>query len=220
MNHDESVKIVDIIHKSKYKRLLVRCIFHVEKEIPLIRVYQRNSERVAYLKSAIPKRYHMKVLFWKGNHVGMIEYGPPKASALPITGKNIIVMNCIWVHAKAQGNNFGKLLMTNMIESEKHAAGFATISLENYWMMWLQKQYMEKIGFKSIQSVTLKHKTYKKGHCFTIHLMWLPAIKNAPPPDWNESQLLHGVDFCNSHPLYWGRCGCAKSGLRHIYEKC
>ncbi|KPJ73964.1 hypothetical protein AMJ52_02385 [candidate division TA06 bacterium DG_78] len=220
MNHNESVKIVDIIHKPRYQRLLVRCIFHVKKEIPLIRVYQRNSERVAYLKSAIRQGFHMKILFWKGNHVGMIEYGPPKAAALPITGKNIIVMNCIWVHAKAQGNNFGKLLMNDMINSEKHASGFATIGLENYWMMWLQKQHMEKLGFKSIKSLKLKHKTYKRGHCFTIHLVWLPTSKNAQSPDWDESELLNGVDFCNSHPLYWGRYGCMKSGLRQIYVKC
>lgn len=213
MNQYLSVKIVDITRKAKYKKLLLNCIFHMKKEISLKKLYQANSERVAYLKSAIPKGYHMKVLFWKENPVGMIEYGPPKAAGLPIIGKNIIVMNCIWVHRTAQGNNFGKLLLTAMIDNEKYAAGFATIGLENYWMHWMQKWMMEKLDFRSIKSVKLKHKTYKKAQCFTAHLMWLPNSANVKKPIWDESQLLYGVDFCNSHPLYWGKYGCATSGL-------
>jgi hypothetical protein len=220
MNQDSSIKIIDVTNKSRYKKLLIGCIFHIKRSIPLKVVYQRHKERIAYLKSAIPKGYHMKVLFWKEDHVGMIEYGPPEASGLPITGKNIIVMNCIWVHTRAKGNNFGKLLMKDMMESEKDTAGFATIALEKYWMHWMQKGMMEKLGFSSIYSLKLKHKTYKKGQCFTVHLMWLPNMKNATPSTLDEPKLLYGADFCHHHPLYWGKYGCAKSGLRQIYEKC
>lgn len=220
MNQYSSVKIVDITDKPRHKRLLIGCIFHRKKEIPLKVLYQTRRERLEYLKSAIPRGFHMKILFLEGDHAGMIEYGPPEAAGLPIVGENIIVMNCIWVHTRAQGNNFGKMLMTNMMESEKHAAGFATIGLENYWMHWMQKRMMEKLGFQSIDSVRLKHKTYKKGQCFTAHLMWLPKIGHATPPTLNKSRLLYGVDCCPAHPIYWGKYGCAKSGLRQIYEKC
>ncbi len=69
----------------------------------------------------------MKVLFFKGEHIWMIEYGPLEASGLPINGENIVVMNCIWVHSRAKGNNFGKLLVKDMMKSEQQATGFATI---------------------------------------------------------------------------------------------
>ncbi len=220
MNLETSVKIVDITDKPKYKSLLVGCIFHRKRKIPLKALYKRRKARVEYLKSAIPKGFHMKILFNSGNHVGMIEYGPPEAAALPITGKKIIIMNCIWVHTRAQGNNFGKMLMADMIKSNKHAAGFATIALEKYWMAWMKKWMMEHLGFKSIKSIKLKHKTYKKERCFTARLMWLPNMKNATPPTLDEQKLLYGVDSCHGHPLYWGKHGCAKSGLRQIYEKC
>lgn len=220
MNQYPSAKIVNITDKPKYRRLLIGCIFHIKKKIPLKVICRRHNERVAYLKSAIPKGYHMKVLFWKGDHVGMIEYGPPEAAGLPITGKNIIVMNCIWVHTRAQGNNFGEMLMADMIRSNENVAGFATIALENYWMHWMQKWMMEVVGYKSIDSVKLKHKTYKKEQCFTVHLMWLTEKKRATPPTWDKSQLLYGVDFCPSHPLYWGKYGCARAGVRQIHEKC
>jgi hypothetical protein len=101
MRKHKAAKIIDITHKREYERLLIRCIFHVRKERPIKEVYRRNRERVAYLKSAIPRGYCMKVLFHQDDYVGMIEYGPPEAAALPIKGKNIIVMNCIWVHTRA-----------------------------------------------------------------------------------------------------------------------
>ena len=220
MNQNASVAIIDITSKPKYKRLLVGCIFHMRREVPLKVLYKRHGDRVAYLKSAIPKGYHMKILFRDKDPVGMIEYGPPEASGLPIKGKNIVVMNCIWVHRRAQRNRNGKLLIADMIDGEKRVAGFATIALEDYWMHWMQRWMMEKLGFQSISSFKLKHKIYKKGQCFTAHLMWLPITARSTPPTWNKVQLLDGVDFCPSHPLYWGKYGCAKSGLRHVYECC
>jgi len=44
-------------------------------------------------------------------------------------------MNCIWVHSKARGLNLGKRLMKEMMETEKQVAGFATLALEDYWMI-------------------------------------------------------------------------------------
>jgi len=110
--------------------------------------------------------------------------------------------------------------MNDMEASEPLATGFATFGLENYWMIWMRKGMMEQLGFRSIKSVTLKHKVYKKGRCFTMHLMWLPATETAKPPDWDETRLLYGVACCQHHPLYWGRYGCEKRGLRQIYERC
>lgn len=220
MNQDSSIKIVDITNKPRYKRLLIGCIFHTNEKTLFKTLLKRRKSRVEYLKSAIPKGFHMKILFCNEDHIGMIEYGPSKVSGLPIKGKNIIVMNCIWVHTRAQGNNLGKMLMADMIKTKKHAVGFATIALEKYWMHWMQKRMMEKLGFKSIKSVRLRHKTHKSRRCFTVHLMWLPNIKNTTPPTFDESELLRGIDFCRCHPLYWGKYGCAKSGLRQIYEKC
>ncbi len=220
MTHSETTKIIDITNKPKYKRLLIGCIFHVRKQASLRVLCERHDGRVAYLNAAVSKGYHMEVLFKGKDPVGMIEYGPPEAAGLPVSGKNIIVMNCIWVHRRAQGRKYGKLLIEEMIDSESHAAGFATIALEDYWMHWMQKWMMEKLGFRSVRSLRLKHRKYKKDRCFVLHLMWLPRSGRSTLPTWNEVELLHGVDFCPSHPLYWGKYGCVKSGLRQVHERC
>lgn len=215
MMHNSPIEIVDVTNNPAHERFLYRCIFHGKRAD-----YPKHRQRQEYLEYAIPKGFRKKILFWKGDYVGMIEYAPVEASGLPIMGDNVIVMNCIWVQSRAQGRSFGKRLVADMIETNKEAAGFATLGLEDYWMVFMKKWQMELIGFQSVKAVKLRHKKYKKGRCFTLHLMWLPATENAQPPTWDESKLLEGVYFCLNHPLYHGRYGVSKQQLREIYEKC
>jgi len=219
-----TVKIIDVTQNPKYEGILYRCIFHKRKNNYGKRTLQRinafYNQRYKYLKTAIPKGFHKKILIFKEDIVGTIEYAPPKASGLPIIGDEIIVMNCIWVHRKAGGHNFGKLILADMMKDEKKASGFATIALEKHWMRWMKKEHIEKIGFKSVKSIRVRHKIKHKEKCFKIHLMWLPVKKDAEPPLWNESKLLEGIYYCMSHPLYHGRYGAEKMKLKEIFERC
>lgn len=124
MNKMKSVsqtKIIDITEVSEYEKYVYRC---------LVGPFRRYKKRQEYLEKAIPKGVHKKLLILDGEIVGQIEYAPTEVSYCPIIGDNIIVMNCIWVLRKAKGHNFGKLLLQDMIKSERDAAGFATITLE------------------------------------------------------------------------------------------
>jgi len=213
------VEIIDVTENPKYERFLYRCIFHVKKSLARSVIFKNYEYRHKYLKSAIPRGFHKKVLFYRGNHVGMIEYAPAQASGLPIKGKNIIVMNCIWVHRSGAGNHFGKRLMIHMMEENKEANGFATLGCgKTFYSAFIRKDDMEKIGFKSVKSIRVKHKGIRKAKPFTIHLMWLPITKNAKPPSWDESKLLEGLFFCEGHPLHHERHGVRL--LKHILEKC
>jgi len=202
-------KILDITKKREYEKHIYRCL----APMPFIK-YRKRRE---YLEAAIPKEFCKKILIFKGEVVGQIEYAPSEASGFPISGENIIVMNCIWVLRKAKGYNFGKQLFVDMMGSKKDVDGFATIALENHWSPWMKKWQMEKLfGFKSVDSIKVMHKLKHKRKCFRIHLMWLPTTKNSKPPFWDKSKLLEGVDFCMAHPLYRPE----KVGSRKIFKKC
>jgi hypothetical protein len=41
---------------------------------------------------------------------------------------------------------------------------------------------MEKLGFISLGSIKVAHKTKHKEHTFSVHLMWIPNEKNVNPP--------------------------------------
>jgi hypothetical protein len=154
------------------------------------------------LEKAIRKGFHKKVLIFDGDIVGQIEYAPAEVSGYPIIGDGVIVMNCIWVLRKAKRHNFGRLLLEDMINSERNAAGFATIALENHWSRWFEKWQMEKLGFKSLDEIQVTHRAKHKGQAFSIYLMWMPVKEEAKPPVWNKQKVLEGVNFCLAHPLY------------------
>lgn len=213
------IDIIDVTDDPGLERFLYRCILHSKVDSLINAPYLKHRERSEYLRFAIPKGFRKKVLFLEGDHIGMIEYAPVEASGLPIVGKNIIVMNCIWVHRKARGLNLGKRLMKEMMETEKQVAGFATLALEDYWMIWMRKSEIEKLGFMSIESTRLKHKTYHIEKSFKMHLMWLPVTKNERRPAWDKSKLLEGVRFCPYHPIYRERYGIKKLNVQEIYEE-
>jgi len=188
------IEIVEVTKKSKYEKYLYRCL----APIP----YRKYNKRHAYLEAAIPRGLRKKILLFKGDIVGQIEYAPAGVSGYPIQGDNIVVMNCIWVLRRAKGHSFGERLMVEMMKSEKGATGFATLALESHWSGWLRKEQLERLGFKSIESLEVRDRVKRKGWRFRIHLMWLPVVKGASPPEWDKSKILQGVDFCIAHPLY------------------
>ena len=203
------VEVVDAHEKGRFEVFLYKCL----APIP----FRKYRRRKAYLEIAIPKGFSKKLLFFDGKLVGQIEYAPAEVSGYPIScDEKCVVLNCIWVLRKAKGHNFGKLLMEKMIASEKDAVCFATIGLEGHWSPWFKKWQMEKLGFKSIDSIKVMHKVRHRGECFKIHLMWLPMRKDAVQPKWDKKEMLKGVDFCIAHPLYRAE----KFGDTEILEEC
>ena len=194
MKPDNQVKIIDITEKTEYEKYLYKCLAPSP-----FRKYKRRHE---YLNRAIPRGFRKKLLIFNGDVAGTIEYAPAQASGCPINGDGITVMNCIWVLRRAKGHGFGKRLVNDMIESEKNANGFATVALENHWSPWMKKDQMEKLGFKAIDSIRLRHKMKHTDQTITVCLMWIPTAKNTNPPTWNTTKLLEGIKFCMGHPLY------------------
>jgi len=212
MRLDSKTRIVDITRMHDYEKYLDRCLTG-----PLSKGYRK---RKIYLKNSISEGFHKKLLIYDKDVVGQIEYSPSDVSYYPITGENLIVMNCIWVLRRAKGHGFGRQLLKNMIESEKDASGFATIALEDHWSPWFRKEQMEKLGFRAVDAVRVAHKTKHRTDVFSIHLMWMPITKNAKTPSWNKLQLLEGITACIAHPLYHPESCKCKRILEEQYISC
>lgn len=202
------MRIVDITEKAAYEKQLYRCLAPMP--------FRKYRQRHEYLCRAIPRGFRKKLLIFNGDIVGTIEYAPANASGFPITSDDIIAMHCIWVLRRAKGHNFGKRLLNDMIKNTKNMAGFVTIALENHWSPWMRKDQMERLGFRTIDALRVRHKTKHPDTCFTMYLMWMPTTKDAKPPKWDTTKLLEGVYFCTAHPLYHP----ASLKLDEIYEKC
>jgi len=209
------VRIVDIAQSKEYEVYLYRCVSMSPISAPA--PIRRYRKRQRYLEEATPKGFRKSILIFKDDVVGQIEYAPAEASGLPVSGENIVVMNCIWVLRRAKGHGFGRLLMSHMMESEPNATGFATLALVDHPSPWLKKWQMEYLGLKTIDSVKMRHKTKRPDICFETHLMWFPRQPQAKPPAWDEDKLLEGVDFCLAHPLYHPE---NLKTMKEIYHRC
>jgi len=187
-------EILDITRDGKHEKYLYKCLAPMP--------FRRYSRRQEYLEKAIPKGFHKKLLIFSGEVVGQIEYARAEVCGYPIIGDDVIVMNCIWVLRKAKEHNFGRMLLENMMKSERDTASFATIALENHWSRWFEKWQIEKLGFKSLDEIKVTHKTKRQGQIFSIHLMWMPVNERAKTPKWDKQKVLEGITFCLAHPLY------------------
>jgi predicted GNAT family acetyltransferase len=194
MKANSEVDIIDITGKKAYGKYLYKCLAPMP--------FRKYKYRQEYLEKAVPKGLHKKLLTVNGAAVGTIEYGPAESCGYPITGEHVIVMNCVWVLKKAKKHGFGRLLVEHMVNSERKAAGFATIALENHWSPWFKKNQIEKLGFRSVDVIDVVHKTKHKDHVFRVHLMWMPTTERTKAPNWNKQKLLQGETFCMAHPLY------------------
>jgi hypothetical protein len=187
------VKIIDVTRAHKYEKYLYKCLAPMP--------FRKYSNRQKYLQKSIPKGFHKKLLILNEKVAGQIEYAPAEACGYLIIGENTIVMNCIWVLKIAKDHNFGRLLVEDMVKSERTAACFATISVDNHPSPWFRKWQMEKLGFKPIDSIRVADKRKPKGLVFTIYLMWMHGTEEAKP-SWDKKRLLSGETFCLAHPLY------------------
>jgi hypothetical protein len=212
MERTSETRIIDISKASEYQKYLYKCLVG-----PQSKWYKK---RIEYLKEAIPKGFHKKLLMLSDKVVGQIEYSPAEVSYYPIAGDNVIVLNCIWVLRKAKGHNFGKQLLEDMTTSEKTAHSFATIALENHWSPWFKKEQMEKLGFTPLDSIKVRHKLKYKEKVFSIYLMWKPNTEDAKPPKWNRQKVLEGITQCIAHPLYHPQTYEPKQILEKSAERC
>lgn len=109
MSTNNSTRIIDITENESYSLYLQRCF------VGPCRNYKR---REAYFTKVIPLGFKKKLLFFNNDRVGTIEYAPPEASYYPIQGKNILVLNCIWILRRAKGHGLGKVLFEDMLKNK------------------------------------------------------------------------------------------------------
>ena len=205
---DPKVEFIEVMSTRGYEDYHYKCLTAMTK--------RRYRKRTLYLEWAKPRGLQKEVLFVDGDAVGMIEYAPAGSSAYPICGSGVWVVNCIWVLRRAKGHHYGKALMSRTIDSVEDAGGLATIALEGHHSPWLKLRQMEYLGFRSIDSRTMRHRVKRPEACFRTHLMWMPLAEEATPPRMDWEEMLKGVDFCIAHPLYRAE----RLKLEKVFEFC
>ncbi|MFW9827592.1 MAG: GNAT family N-acetyltransferase [Candidatus Thorarchaeota archaeon] len=136
------------------------------------------EERVKWIKKMIPKGLELLVAFekpreeyidykWVGKilhsdlavndrvPMGLIEFLPIECALEPITGKNSLFINCMWILPPFWNQGVGKILLESFIEKAKELGSGSVISYEgDKWfgtsISYMASAFFNKFGFQEV----------------------------------------------------------------------
>jgi uncharacterized protein YciI len=194
----ENFRVIDVASHPRHAELMARCFAadEIADDAPARRGYLRQSEQGL-----------RKLLLLHGDEVaGQIEFAPPEAAGLPIEGKRLTVINCLWVLDAYTGLGGGCHLLAACAESVD-SSSLATIAF-NAAVPWLSRGFFERQGFVVVDQVDTGR--FFGNTPLVAYLLWRPLGEGSIPPTWDTPALLDGVSFCPGYPwlygkrLYWG----------------
>lgn len=138
-----------------------------------------NQSRALTKKNWLKERFDEGLVFKRLNDRGkiFIEYMPIEKAWKPITGKNYMVINCLWVSGKFKGKGISTELLKECITDAKKQKmnGIAVVSSDKVKPFLTDKKFYEHHGFESIDSAP----PY-------FELLCLKFNKNAKNPEFTK----------------------------------
>jgi len=113
---------------------------------------------------------------------GMIQYVPVEHSM--VTGENLYVVLCIWVHGHKQGRGdyrkrgMGKALLTATEEDAKQLGANGLVTWGLLIPVFMQASWFKRHGYKVVDKAGI------------MRLMWKPFNENAIPPKFMKPKKL------------------------------
>lgn len=148
---------------------------------------KENTKRANSKKEWLKKRFEEGLVFKRLDDRGkmFIEYMPIEKVWKPIIGKNITVINCLWVSGKFKGHGYSKELLEECITDSKklNKDGIAVITSTKTTAFLTDKKFFEHFGFKCVD---------KAFPYFELLLLPLNDVTNIP--QFTETAKLGTID--------------------------
>ena len=139
-----------------------------------------NQQRALSKKEWMKKRFTEGLVFKRLNDRGkvFIEYMPVENGWKPVTGKNFMLINCLWVSGKFKGNGLSTKLLDECIKDAKsqNMDGVAVVSSNKVKPFLTDRKFFIKHGFETVDSAP----PY-------FELLALKFNENAQNPQFNDN---------------------------------
>lgn len=195
----DGFRVVDASTDPRYAELRTMCF-------PQANIAPGDPVRTDYLRRRARRGLHKLVLLFEEQVVGQLEYATPEVSGLAIDGPGVAIIHCLWVIDAYTGLDGGRQLLAAAAESSG-ARSLATVAY-NAALPSLPRSFFERHGFAVVDQIDTGR--FSGSTPIVAYLLWRPLQADAPPPTWNRTQFLDGVEFCPRYPwmfgkrLYWG----------------
>lgn len=118
---------------------------------------KKHQYGVELKRSWLAKRLMEGHVFRKLDEKGkvFIEYAPLETAWVPINGENYFYIYCFWVSGSFKGKGHGRKLIEYCIDDAKSQgkSGICVISSKKKMPFLTDKKYMDKFGFKVVDSI-------------------------------------------------------------------
>ena len=163
------MEIIDL--NEKYYSIYFMCLEDWSDEVK-----EAGDHKEKWFNKFRDKGLRVKIAVENGVACGMIQYLPIEYSM--VEGKDLYVINCIWVHGHKQGiGNFQKRgIGTELIKAAEEDVKLLNRKGIVAWGLslpfWMKASWFKKKGYKKVD---------KKGIAV---LLWKPFLEDAIPPKW------------------------------------
>lgn len=155
---------------------------NIEKEHICCAITNNKDIQVQSKKEWLKNQFNNGLVFTKMNVRGkcFIEYIPIENAWVPISGKDLIYIDCLWVAGKYQGLGYAKALLESCRKDsiEKGKKGLVIISSKKKKGFLMDYQFLIKHGF---YSVDIWNNIYE--------LMFLPLTDDFEKPQFHVKPL-------------------------------
>jgi predicted N-acetyltransferase YhbS len=131
--------------------------------------------RMALIKAMMEKGLRVKVALVEGQQAGAIHLMPIEICPWACLGRDLLVIPCLWVPKKFQGQGVGKALVESALSEAANQGTKALVTPGYYWDFWfMPAPFFEKMGFSPIR---------RRGE---EALLWKTFDPSAEPPEFFE----------------------------------
>lgn len=154
---------------------------NIEKEHICCAISNNKDIQVMSKKKWLLEQFDQGLVFKKMDVRGkcFIEYLPLEAAWVPIIGKALMYINCLWVSGKSQGQGYASELLEACIQDSinKGKKGLVVLSAKKKVPFVMDYKFLVKHGFVSVATLDkyelmfLSFDNTNKQPCFTIEKM-------------------------------------------------
>ncbi len=139
-----------------------------------------REEKRRWLESNLPDKAAAKLAYQDNQLAGMLEYSLIEHSPVPVTGKDLLHINCIWVLPSFQKKGLGAELLRSIIREavSRSKRGLSVVAYNS--PLFMPSSFFYNKGFRTLQERGLQE------------LMWM-ELETCEPPSFLP------VKFSSSH---------------------
>jgi glutamate N-acetyltransferase/amino-acid N-acetyltransferase len=140
-------------------------------------------------------KWKKRIAYFEGAPVGQIEWTDVEDSPLPLKGRGLSAVSCLWVLRDHVHRSLGDALLA--VAEQEGRDGLCTLAYDDF-LPWMQKVWWQQRGFAIAEEAPSGR--MREGKPITAFLLWKAISRKAKRPRIDRARLARRVSYCAGYP--------------------